>query len=288
MIGTRPSALHGRKNVVTRLEKVTLTGAQETMLATLYARARASRADNPILVDRAAERAVTRLDYDVSKLKLSTRDANSVAIRAKAIDRWTAQHLAAHPDITVLHLGCGLDSRGDRLDVAETTQWYDIDFPDVIELRRKIYPPRPGQHTIGSSVTDPNVFDDIPSDRPVLVVAEGLTMYLSTVDGQAMLRRIVDHFPGGTVICDVFSSLGIWFSNRFNRVVLAAGAHLEWGVDDVHELERAVPGLTFDVQLNYADLPEMARYPWIQRTLLTLLFRIPAIRKMGRIVRYHF
>ena len=83
--------------------------------------------------------------------------------------------LDVHADCVVLHLGCGFDTRVYRVDPPSTADWYDIDLPDVIELRRQLYPQRAGLHTIAASVTDPQLLDTIPGDKPVLVVAEGLT-----------------------------------------------------------------------------------------------------------------
>ena len=75
---------------------------------------------------------------------------------------------------TVLHLGCGLDSRVFRIDPPATVRWYDVDLPDVIDLRRRLYPERHDYELIATSVTDLRWLDGIPADRPVLVVAEGL------------------------------------------------------------------------------------------------------------------
>ncbi len=92
-------------------EKVQLTKEKETMLVTLYGRALQSRSKNPILRDEWAENAFDRIDYNFEKLKLGERMPLLVACRAKQLDLWTARFLAHHPDATVLHLGCGLDSR---------------------------------------------------------------------------------------------------------------------------------------------------------------------------------
>lgn len=269
-------------------EKVSLTGAPETMLATLYLRAEASKAPNPILVDRAAEQAVQRLDYDFRKLNVRSKDAPSVAIRAKALDRWVQERLATDPDVTVLHLGCGLDSRAFRLDVPASVEWYDVDLPQVIELRRRLYAERPHHHTIASSVTDPSMLDAVPAGKPVLVVAEGLTMYLSEQDGERLFRGIVDHFPRGELIFDAFSRLGVRLSNRFNPVVVGAGAHLEWGINDPRTLPKAVPGLVFDTEWSFTESPELDRYPVLGQKLYRALGHITAVRRMGRLLRYHF
>lgn len=268
------------------LERVEFSGAPETMLATLYLRAVDSRSPDPILGDDEADDVVRRLDYDFGRMR--TRDAPSVAIRAKKIDGWVREFLADNPAATVVHLGCGLDSRGTRVAPPETVQWYDVDLPEVIALRRRVLPERNNHHTIAAEATQPDLFDEIPTDRPVLVVAEGLTMYLSEVDGYGLLRRIVEHFSQGMLVLDVFSRLGIKVSNRFNRYVVRAGAHLHWGVDDPRQLVAAVPGLAMDAEWFFTEAPELSRYPWPARQLFLASGRIPAVRRLGYLVRYRF
>ena len=120
------------------LEKIKLTGAQETTLATLYGKAMESRRPNSILEDHAADRVLERIDYDFSRLRVRRSDHTSLAVRAKAYDTWARQFLTRYPDCTVLHLGCGLDTRVYRVDPPPTVRLYEIDLPDVIELRRRL------------------------------------------------------------------------------------------------------------------------------------------------------
>lgn len=274
---------------MTERERITLTGAQETMLATLYGRALESRATNPILGDTQAEKAVQRLDYDFSRTKIRRSSGKSVATRAKTFDRWVGRLLSERPDSTVLHLACGLDTRAQRIGPPNTARWYDIDLPDVIDLRRRVLPPTDGEgeRTIACSVTDPRLLDGIPGDAPVIAVAEGLTMYLSTADGEALLRRITEHFPSGTLLFDMLSPLGVRLT-RFQGIVRSSGARLEWGVDDARQLERAIPGLTLDTEWTYFDAPELERYSRPARTLLRFARRSKTIRNMGRLLCYRF
>ena len=65
-----------------------------------------------------------------------------IATRAATFDLLTNRYLADHPDATVLHVGCGMDSRVFRLDPPATVQWFDVDYPDVIDLRRQLFPER--------------------------------------------------------------------------------------------------------------------------------------------------
>ena len=58
---------------------------------------------------------------------------------------------------------------------------------------------------IGTSVTDLRWLDAIPTDRPVLVVAEGLVIYLEESGGLALFRAITERFPSGQLIFDSYS-----------------------------------------------------------------------------------
>jgi O-methyltransferase involved in polyketide biosynthesis len=270
------------------LEKVRLTGAQETTLATLYGKAMESRLPDSLLEDREADNALRRIDYDFSRLRVRRSDQLSLALRAKAYDGWARQFLDSHPDATVLHLGCGLDTRVYRVDPPPTARWYDVDFPDVVALRRRLFPPREGTQSIGASLTDPQLLDEIAGDTPVLVIAEGLTPYLRAVDGLALLRRITEHFPNGEMLFDGYGRLGVWFLQRYGCVKVS-GAQLGWSINDPHEVERAVPGLIFDAELWYTNAPGLQQhYSWLYRRLASALYYVTPVRRLGRPLRYHF
>lgn len=269
-------------------EKIAFSGTQQTALVTLYCKALDSRGPDSVLGDRDADNALRRIDYDFSRLRVSRGDQKSTAVRSKGYDGWVRRLLGVHPNAVVLHLGCGLDGRVYRVDPPATATWYDVDLPDIIDLRRRLFPPRPGLHTIAGSVTDPRLLDPIPSDKPVLVVAEGLTPYLPAADGVAMLRRIVEHFPGGDLVFDGYSQAGVWITQRYGPVK-AARAQLDWSIGDPHELEKAVPGLVFDSEWWFGDPAEIRPYySWLYWRIIQITFQIGPIRRLGRGLHYHF
>ncbi|MEU8271062.1 class I SAM-dependent methyltransferase [Sphaerisporangium sp. NPDC049002] len=268
-------------------EKVHLTKEKETLLATLYGRAVHSRGDDPVLRDPLAERAVERIDYDFSKLRMRSTDALSVAIRVRTFDTLTAGHLARAPDTTVIHLACGLDTRVYRLDPPETVRWYDVDYPDIVALRERLFPPRSGYTMIGVPATDPAWLDQVPADRPVLVVAEGLMMYLTAEEVHTLLRRVTERFPTGDIVFDALSSLAVKLS-RFQPQIRATGATLRWGLDDPAELPAAVPALHLASELFFSDVPEVSRFPTGYRAALAVMNRFYFLRRVGRILAYHF
>jgi O-methyltransferase involved in polyketide biosynthesis len=267
---------------------VRFTEDQSTNLATLYGRAIDARAEHPVLGDPTAVDAVRQIDYDFAKFKVSKSDAFGIAARGKVFDTVVRDFIAAHEECTVVHLGAGMDSRVFRIDPPATVRWFDVDFPEVIDLRRQVYPERANTTMVGASVTDPSWFEGVPSDRPVIVVAEGLTMYLDPADGRELFRRVVEHFSSGEVFFDAYSKLGVRIQ-KTNAVVRRAKATLRWGIDDPNEL--AGVGLTLvSCRTAEAFVPEeyWGLVPTIQRTVYRAMLRVPVVRNMGKLLRYRF
>ena len=220
---------------------VDFDGPPQTTLATLYAKALDADAPRSILGDQYAKAAVARIDYDWARTTINARRAPSVAIRTAHFDNWTRQFLAVHDEAVVLHVGCGLDARVYRVDPGPGVWWYDIDYPEVIELCQRVYPGRANYRMLPASVTDPSWLAEIPADRPALFIAEGLTMYLTKDDGVALLRRVVDRFPSGELQFDAFNTFAIR-TQVINAVVRRSGSKLRWGIDGPGDILQAVPG----------------------------------------------
>lgn len=271
--------------------EVALSGAAETLLATLYGRAVDARSAHPVLADPAAVAVSAKLDYDFGRLGIRPSSAVGIAMRAKVLDRWTREFLGDHPDATVLHLGCGLDSRVQRIDPGPGVRWFDVDRPEVIALRERLYEPVPGGYrTIGASVTDEGWLSGVPRDLPALVVAEGLTMYLPTAEGPALLRRLVRHFPRGEIAFDTYSRLGVRLTRRM-PVLRRTGARLDWGIDDPKALEKEVPGLRLVTALGAfasADPADLAHASAAFRLEVAVLGRLPWFRDIGHLARFAF
>jgi O-methyltransferase involved in polyketide biosynthesis len=271
-------------------ERVQLTGAKETLLGTVYLRALDSRSADPILGDRSAEAAIGRIDYDFGKLRVGPDHAIGVAARGRLLDGWTGEFLAAHPGATVLHLGCGLDGRVFRVDPPDRVRWYDVDYPEVVELRRRLYPARAGYRMIGSPVTDPSWLDEVAHDGPVLMVAEGVLMYLAQPGVEQLLGRVTARFAGGQMAFDAISRLGVRI-RRMSPAIRRTGATLGWGLDEPRTLERSIPGLRLVTQLTAVDVLDeatLARFSWPARLQLRLVNSVPALRRLGWILRYRF
>ena len=96
-----------------------------------------------------------RLDPDYDKGIFGTSQLGLAAVeRARAHDEWARGFLDDHRQAVVLHLGCGLDARVFRINPPDAVDWYDLDYPAVMELRQQLLPARKHCTLISSSVTD--------------------------------------------------------------------------------------------------------------------------------------
>jgi O-methyltransferase involved in polyketide biosynthesis len=272
---------------VTTKVPVDLSGAAQTMLTTLYLKALDSEFKHPILGDRFAKEAVGRLDYDWREIGITGRLAPLITVRTAQYDIWARQFLAVHQHATVVHLGCGLDSRVFRIDPGQRVEWYDVDYPAVIALREKIYPARPQYHLIATSATSSSWLDQIPADRPVLLLAEGISMYLREHEGVALLRRVVDRFPSGELQTDFFNWLGIR-SQKAQTLVRRSGSTLYWAVNGPEDILCSVPGVRLLIAVSLFEASTFRRASAGFRLARHLVRVVPPVYKALQYHRYAF
>ncbi|MFC1996600.1 class I SAM-dependent methyltransferase [Chloroflexota bacterium] len=267
---------------MTTRAKMTLSPEQETLLITLYAKA---QPDNPLFFDPLAQHILTQVDYDFARLHIPYKTVVLICQRAKKLDAVTRDFLAEHLDSMVLHLGCGLDSRFWRVDDGRVN-WYDLDMPPVVDLRRQFFTGGERYQLIGASVTDLEWMDTVISGRrPVLVVAEGLLMYLSEANVRRLVLRLHETFPGCRLIADVFSRLTARSATN-HPSLKRTGATIGWGIDDPCELEAWVAGLRLLEEWNFTADPDLARLNFGYRVAYKLAGAFKMVQRAHRIVYY--
>jgi O-methyltransferase involved in polyketide biosynthesis len=272
---------------VTNKVSIELSGPAQTMLTTLYLKALDADFERPVLGDQFAKEAIGRIDYDWRGLGITGKWAPLVTVRTAQYDIWARQFLAVNERCTVVHLGCGMDTRVFRLDPGPCVEWYDVDYPGVIALREKIFPTRPHYHLIASSATDPSWMDRIPSDRPMLLLAEGISMYLKEHEGVALLRRVVERFPSGELQIDFYNWLGIR-SQKTQTLVRRSGSTLHWAVNSPQDILDRVPGVRLLIDVTLFDASTFSRASAAFRLAMRVIRVVPPVRTSLQYHRYAF
>jgi methyltransferase (TIGR00027 family) len=273
------------------------TPTQESLFLTLCSRALDSRLPRPFLGDTMADDIIATIGYDLEKFpQLTTNllDRRSrvfdAAVRAKVLDEVVGRFVLRQPEAIVLDLGAGLDSRMFRVNPPPTVDWYDIDFPEVIALRRQLLPQPANAHNVGADLTDPHWLQDVPRDRPAMMVADGLVLFLQQDDVVSLLNRLTAHFPGGELALNAYTTWAIWTFKHSRAMRTIAGGIANSGFNDPRNLERSVDGLTLLEEIFLTRAPEVAELPLIGRLASGLAARSTWASRMMRtmVLRYSF
>lgn len=251
-------------------EKITLSGVPETMLQTLYARAKESKGRGAIC-DRKAEELIGRLDYDFS---LADKDAamhSGVIARTIVLDRLTTAYLAGHPGAVVVNIACGLDTRCYRM--TGYRHWYNLDLPETMAMREKLLPESGAVTQIAMSAMDDWGSRIEETDAPVLIIIEGLTMYLTEADVQRIFAVIAGRFPQAAVLVETMNPMVV---KRFKeKPIEGSNAKFTWGVRDGRALAALLPDFRFVAEHGLTE--GVAAFVPVYK----LLDKLPAVRNIS-------
>lgn len=262
--------------------KVHIDGVAETLLITLYIRGNDAKRANPILNDYRSFEIMQQIDYDFDKFKNSDASYFGTLARIRVMDRKVREFIEQHPKCNILSIGCGLDTRFERVDNGQI-QWYNLDFPEVMELRSHFFKEQKRVVNITKSALDRTWTKEIVwNDEPLLIVSEGVFMYLKKDEVQEVLQILTDSFPSFTLHLDL-SHESIVHKGRKHDTVKHMNADFQFGVTDGHEIVDLNPRLKQIDLINFTD--EMS-------TFKLGMFRLflPMIRKFNNrlgIYTYH-
>ncbi|PZD72612.1 hypothetical protein C1752_03448 [Acaryochloris thomasi RCC1774] len=143
---------------------------------------------------------------------------------------------------------------------------------------------------IASSILDFAWIDavDHQPNQPVMIIYEGVSMYLSEADNRALLEQLERRFGFAHVVFDVLNRK---VANRTRRhdTVSKTSAQFQWGIDRSRELETWNPNFVLKEEQFYLqhflDYPQ--RLPTTWRVISQLLPALPMalFKNSGRIVR---
>ncbi len=257
----------------------------ETLFITLYMKYKEYQRKDAIIRDIDAYELTRKIDYDFSKFKNATKSQTGVVLRARYFDNAVKEFIKAKDNPVVVLLGCGLDTRFQRLrDVSEKAVFYELDVPEVIEFREKLIPACGNDIYIPLSVFDFTWINDIKnkhSDGDYIVVAEGVLMYFEENRIKDLFVNMANKLSQCEFFFDVISK---WLSrnSHIHDTVKYTNASFVWGIDCDKDMECWAANLEHISTKLYCDFTEWKRLG-IQGVLMKLL---PVFRNAGRMLHY--
>ena len=208
-----------------------------------------------------------------------------IALRAKKYDDYIRDFIQTYPEATVVNIGCGLDHRFERVDNGHIT-FFDLDLPDVMQLKRQLFPGEERYHQLSQSVFDMSWMDRIKTDH-LICVAEGVFMYCQADEVKTLFLRLQQNFPGSEMVCEMFSAK--WLRGWRRKIMefkltkqlkLGERAAFQFGIHDSDEVVKWNEGIEVLDEWVYfdSDEPQLGPLRWFRK--------IEALRKIQWTVHY--
>lgn len=232
--------------------KIKLKGVMETLLITLDIRARDYKAEKSVLKDRKSAEIVEQIDYDFSDFQKEMHNYIGVLSRAKIMDEEVKKFIQKYPDCHIVSVGSGLDTRFDRVDNGKI-HWYDLDFPEVIDVRRKFFKESERVKFIAKSVLDSTWTEEIKTNgKELLIISEGVIMYLMPEDVKKFLYILTESFHAFELHLDCVSKRTVKRA-KMNKAVSKTKSEYFFGVSKGREIIDLNPKLKQIGYINFTD-----------------------------------
>lgn len=260
---------------------VDLGPVQETLLIPLLGRARETPKENGLLRDEKAVQIIQSLDYDFSKWE-NAKSLAGACFRTLMFDRLVTDFLEQHPQGTVVEIGCGLNTRFERIDNGQAS-WFDLDLADVIDLRRRFFNDEPRRTMLAASVLDTDWMEPVKATKgPWIFISEAVLIYLNREDAQQAIVQLANTFPSAYFAFDTTDQKMVDNQHKHDAMRhLPKDSWFQWVCDDPQDIERWCAGATLLQSKSFLEadadliekLPAMLRFvvrylPWILRKML--------------------
>lgn len=281
-----------------------MDAVNKTLYIPLYGKALVSK-KGIILNDPKAEMIWEREGFTLKAKSKSRWLAYYMGMRSAVFDRWTVEKIEEYPETVVLHIGCGMDSRCERVGNAvegkgdtgytgndaekcaknpSTVSWYDVDFPSVISERRKYYKETGTYHMVGADVRETAWIAELPDCSRAVIIMEGISMYLSLLELVKLLTALKDKFGGICLLIDCYTELGAKAS-RYKNPVKDVGVQMVFGLDYPEYLAEQT-GLTYVREHEMTPESLICQLEGSEQKFFRTMFGGKLAKKMYRMYEY--
>lgn len=210
-----------------------LSGISLSMLIPLWARSEDFRSEN-ILKDHFSAKFANDIEFDFesfNSLPGYTVGLTKRVITARTImlDNLFHDYLKFYDKPVVFNLGCGMQSRPHRL-IGKYKAWYDVDFPEVVELNRNVQPSLPNRYYIESDIMDEEWLLAAENEKNVLLMAEGILMYFSPEKVKEFFKKIEKRLLWANFFLEVLGAGAVGYKHPMMKKIGKASPY-KWGID---------------------------------------------------------
>ena len=259
-----------------------MDNVNKTLYIPLYGKACVSK-KGIILQDKKAEEIWEAEGFALKGKAKSKWLTYYMGMRSKVFDLWLKEQMENDKTAIVLHLGCGMDSRVERVGT-NGHLWYDVDFPDVIQERKRYYTETEEYHMISSDVRQSEWLSGVPQDKNAIVIMEGISMYLLPEELTVVLENLTKYFPEVHILMDCYTTFAAKTS-KYKNPINDVGVTQVYGMDDPLALENG-NGLTFVKEHEMTPASLIDELKGMEKNIFKKVFAGGVSKKMYRLYEY--
>lgn len=258
-----------------------MNNVNKTLYIPLFGKALVSK-KGIILEDKMAEKIWEAEGFELRGKAKSKWLAYYMGIRSAVFDAWVKEKMNEMPEATVLHIGCGMDSRICRAGNGGNL-WFDVDFPEVIRERGKYFEENDRYKMLAGDARDAKWLDSVPGDAAI-VVMEGISMYLRPEEIQALFKAISERFDKVHILMDAYSVFAAKMS-KFKNPINEVGVTEVYGIDEPEILVN-------DTSLSFVGEGEMTpaelvgQLEGMERKIFSKLYAGKMAKKLYKLYEY--
>lgn len=210
-----------------------MNSINKTLYIPLYGKALVSK-KGIIINDKTAEIIWESTGFKLKGKSKSKWLAYFMSMRSKVFDNWVYNLALKDPNAVIIHLGCGLDSRINRLNLKNT--FFDVDFKEVISERKKYFIETNNYFMVDGDIGDKTFISKLKSADKAIVVIEGVSMYLENERLKNTLINLSNYYKSISVLVDCYTPFAVKMS-KIKNPIKDVGASTVYGVENPLVLE---------------------------------------------------
>lgn len=261
----------------------------KTLLIPLVCKAEETQTADPIIKDYISCELLKKIGFDVTKYKNKKASRTGTAIRTKYFDNEVIEFVTKNDKPLIITLGCGLDTRYDRLPslIREKALFIYLDFSDVIDLRKELIPERKNEKYIFGDMLHNNWIKEFKmttekKEFKYMFLLEGVIMYIPEEKLKSFFNMLCHEFQSGTIL---FDSLNTFMARKSKKhdTVKYTDAKFVFGFDNDNELEKWNCHLVYKKTKLFTEFKESKKMGMILSMLMKFL---PEYKYASRMLTY--
>ncbi|MBR4420405.1 MAG: class I SAM-dependent methyltransferase [Clostridia bacterium] len=258
-----------------------MNSINKTLFIPLYGKALVSQ-KGIILSDKKAEEIWASQEIKLKAKSKSKWLAYYMGMRSEVFDDWLNQKLKEFDGGVVIHIGCGLDSRVLRVN-SFNRKWYDLDFLEVINERKKYYNESKNYQMIAGDASEISWLENIKESDIAFVVMEGVSMYLDDSKIKQLFNSLGEQIEKVFVLMDCYTTFAAKMS-KYKNPINEVGVTKVYGIDQPKLLENG--GVCFLQELDMTPEKYINELNGFEKRVFKKLYAGRFAKKLYKLYEY--